>query len=42
MKRHDADAAKRLVHLIIEQYIPTFVRLREEIRLRYKNCLDEM
>ena len=39
---YDGDAAKRLVHLIIEQYIPTFVRLREEIRLRYKNCLDEM
>lgn len=39
---YDGDAAKRLVRLIIEQYIPGFVRLREEIRLRYKNCLDEM
>ena len=39
---YDGDAAKRLVRLIIEQYIPTFVRLREEIHLRYKNCLDEM
>ena len=39
---YDGDAAKRLVRLIIEQYIPTLVRLREEIHLRYKNCLDEM
>lgn len=39
---YDGDAAKRLVDLIIEQYIPAFVQLREEINLRYKHSLDEM
>ncbi len=39
---YDGDAAKRLVLLIIEQYIPAFIQLRDEINSRYKDILEEI
>ncbi len=39
---YDGDAAKRLVSIIIEQYIPAFVRLRQEIEERCQNVLEEL
>lgn len=39
---YDGDAAKRLVRLIIEQYIPAFIQLRDEINSRYEDVLKEI
>ena len=39
---YDGNAAKRLVSIIIEQYIPAFVRLRQEIEERCQNVLEEL
>ncbi len=39
---YDGGAAKRLVRLIIEQYIPAFIQLRDEINSRYEDVLKEI
>lgn len=39
---YDGDAAKKLVRIIIEQYIPEFIQLRNEIKERYQNVLEEI
>lgn len=39
---YDGDSAKRLVNIIIQQYIPVFVQLRDEIKERYQEVLEEL
>lgn len=39
---YDGDAAKKLVRIIIEQYIPSFIQLREEVKKRYQDVLEEI
>ena len=37
---YDGNAAKELVDEILTKYIPTFIRMQEEIESRYENVLD--
>lgn len=39
---YDGRAAERLVHIILEQYIPVFQRMRDGIQEYYQGTLDEI